>query len=286
MEPMHLGSPQNSPATSPNISYLNSNAPYLPSFLIGGEPQQTASTSPGRSKTPAGTTSSPAITPRSIYPNNDPRNLRQKLFNQSLSESFQTYTPQEKGGPPKHGLFDTLDKSRSSRTFTDDVNNANLSLTNDPCFIPVSQKRSEEQIYHASHHNLNTLWVTVFGFPPSSTSIVLAQFASCGTIIDKKHPTQGNWMHVKFSSLHEVAKALAINGKVISNCIMIGVRPHHNTEDKENLENSGYTSPIRARSLRLSYANPQINTPVIPPHNVPQKSTGLVTKAMEYVFGW
>lgn len=81
---------------------------------------------------------------------------------------------------------------------------------------------------------------------------------------------------------------------------MVGVIPKHKPsnpkiihfEDKENntvcndaTSTSVITSPNRARSLTQPYTLPR-NTEVLSPQNVPQRSTGLVTKAMEYVFGW
>ncbi|KRT82545.1 hypothetical protein AMK59_3466, partial [Oryctes borbonicus] len=297
MEPMALGSPPSSP-TSPGVT-----PNFLPSFLMGDSQPTTPNTniSPGRSKTNAKVSFS---TPT------DARNLRQLLFNQSLNDSHplqSTYNLQaERSGPPKQGLFDSIENKNVKPL----VNSTMQSPIEDPglSFNESFSRIGNESIrYHQAVSNLNnsinqsivasnpqvtrsergdTFWVTVFGFPPTSTSLVLAQLMNCGCIVEKKFPTQGNWVHLKYSSVHEASKALALNGKLISGNIMVGVVPYYNKqENKENLDNFGLASPLRARNLRHSVLPPQSSNTVIP-QNVPQKSTGIVSKAMEYVFGW
>lgn len=296
MEPMNLGSPPSSPA-SPNPN-------YLPAFLMGDSQPASPSPaiSPGRNKTPL-------LKHQSGY-SNTPTNLRQKLFNQSVNDfGAQTgMTPYsspvvEKGGPPKQGLFDTMDSKPKSPILNSTMQNFN----EPPMFSPNDSisRIGNDSINCSNNFNdsrlmfqnnptfksdrVDTLWVTIFGFTPSTSSIVLAQLANCGNIVEKKYPTQGNWVHIKFSSPHEVVKALLLNGKLISNYIMVGVMPYYNKleNNKENHDNTTmYSSPIRARSLRTSFVVPQNSSTVLSPQNVPQKSTGIVTKAMEYVFGW
>ncbi|XP_022905535.1 nucleoporin NUP35 [Onthophagus taurus] len=299
MEPMALGSP-----SSPTTPGINPN--FLPSFLMGETQTLNSSNipTPGASRTPnVKYTSTP-----------DSRNLRQKLFNQSLNESYQNNMNQgnfqsppynnvqpERTGPPKQGLFDTIDKS------TPPVLSSTVQFTPGQGSFPtesfsiIGNESINYNIISPGHDSMNKfnytsiqhkqqhegMWVTVFGFPPSATSLVLAQLANYGSIVDKKFPTQGNWIHLKYSSPLEANKALALHGKLISNSIMIGVVPFVNknkSENKENMEND-VSTPVRARSLRQSYITPQPSSPVVP-QNVPQKSTGLVGKAMEYVFGW
>lgn len=297
MEPMALGSPPSSP-TSPGVV-----PNFLPSFLMGDSQPSTPNmnVSPGRSKSNLRVSFS--STPV------DARNMRQKLFNQSLNDSHlvqPSYNLQaERSGPPKQSLFDTIENKKVQPV----INSTIQSPSEDPALgfnDSYSRIGNESVRYHQAVNNLNnslnqpyvtnisqvsrngmdTLWVTVFGFPPSSTSLVLAQLMNCGCIVEKKFPTQGNWVHLKYSSVHEASKALALNGKLVSGNIMVGVVPYYNKEEnKENLDNSGITSPIRARSLRHSIVPTQSSNTVIP-QNVPQKSTGIVSKAMEYVFGW
>lgn len=68
-------------------------------------------------------------------------------------------------------------------------------------------------------------WVTVFGYPLSAASFILAQLSHCGNIIATRTPTKGNWMHIKYSSKLEARRALANNGKVFAGTVMIGVIP-------------------------------------------------------------
>lgn len=295
MEPMALGSPPSSPV-SPGVV-----PNFLPSFLMGESQPSTPNPniSPGRNKSNLKVSFSSTPT--------EPRNLRQKLFDQSLNDPRLIQPPYnlqtERCGPPKQSLFDTIEnKSVLPMNSTMQSPTDQLTLGMNESFSRIG---NESMRYHQAVSNLHdsinrsaciptspqmcrgdTLWVTVFGFPPSSTSLVLAQLMNCGCIAEKKFPTQGNWMHIKYNSVHEVAKALTMNGKLISGNIMVGVVPYYNKqENKENIDSSGLVSPIRARNLRHSVVSPQDSNTVIP-QNVPQKSTGIVTKAMEYVFGW
>lgn len=293
MEPMTLGSAPSSPA-SPGI-----NPNFLPGFLIGGENPPVSpnpSSSPGRNRTPGNFGKAGMNT-------TEPRSLRQKLFNQSLNESPGPLSPftavSEKPGPPKMGLFDTIEQKKKPSSpilsstlahFNESVGfNESISRINNEDSLNYSRNAPNMNEHFSrgsmSGNRVDSHWVTVFGFPPSALTLVLAQMANCGPIADKRIPPQGNWVHVKFNNLSEVSRALSLNGKLINNCVMIGVQPYYNKENKEN-ESMVYTSPMRARSLRHSFVSPQNSNTVIPPQTVPQKSTGIVTKAMEYVFGW
>lgn len=282
MEPMTLGSAPSSPS-SPGI-----NPNFLPGFLIGDIPPTTPnpSISPGRNRTPGSFKSGSNL--------NEPRSLRQKLFNQSIAESPTTSLPfvpvNEKTGPPKTGLFDTIDAAKKT---TSPILSSTVANFNEPSALfneSISRIHPEESINISRNFNssriekIDSHWVTVFGFPPSVLNLVLSQLSNCGVIVDKRIPPQGNWIHVKFNNFNEVARALAFNGKCINNNIMIGIQLHYNKENKEN--NSILTSPIRARSLRHSFVSPHASNTVLTSPNVPQKSTGIVSKAMEYVFGW
>ncbi|KAF5294083.1 hypothetical protein FQA39_LY13557 [Lamprigera yunnana] len=270
MEPMALGSAPSSPTTHPN---------YLPAFLMGD--QKLISPNPPLS---------PEIRKSFNATSVDRSNLRQKLFSPGITESDRTplqssYDQDDiRPGPPKQSLFDTIDIKRgidvSTFTTPKNVSSPNVQRT-----LNESVVMDESVNLNASTRELNrNLWVTVFGFPSSATSVILARLSNCGAIVDKQFPTQGNWVHLKFNSPTEASKALSLNGKLILSNIMIGVSPYFNKNDKENTDTSLYKTPIRARSLRESFVSPQTSNTVILSENVPQKSTGLVTKAMEYVF--
>ncbi|XP_043288999.1 nucleoporin Nup35 [Venturia canescens] len=163
-------------------------------------------------------------------------------------------------------------------------------------------------------------WVTVFGFPPNTINTVLSHISNRVRIVDK-HPAphpQSNWIHLKCATEQEAQRALTCNGNIVSGPIMIGVTPCMDegvilTPDKENrgkfngsmrivaspgksndptsLLKSGHNlrSPIKiqnARPLATGYNQHLSPQAVRSPESVPQRSTGLVSKAMEYVFGW
>ncbi|CAH0557460.1 unnamed protein product [Brassicogethes aeneus] len=290
MEPMTLGSAPSSPA-SPGI-----NPNFLPGFLMGDTQPSTPnpSTSPGRNRNSGNFKMGMAVT--------EPRSLRQKLFNQSLTESPASMSPfsavSEKAGPPKQGLFDTLEQNRKPTSpimsstavhYADSpIFNESVSRINEESFNYSRNMSNMDRTVNTSRvEKIDSNWITVFGFPPSALTLVLSQFSNCGPIADKKIPSQGNWIHIKYNNLNEVSRALSLNGRFLNNNIMIGVQLHNFRENKENNDcSTGYTSPIRARSLRHSFISPHHSNTVIAPQTVPQKSTGLVTKAMEYVFGW
>jgi nuclear pore complex protein Nup53 len=148
--------------------------------------------------------------------------------------------------------------------------------------------------------------VTVFGFPPSASSYVLEQFSQYGTILRHSVSADGNWMHLLFQSRLQAKKALSKNGKVYGNGIMIGVQP---CIDKAVMEGyvpgagDGATAralggvggalsgplgrPATIRPLTAAYqasSGPNQVAPANP--NTPQKSTGFISKAFEYMFGW
>uniref|UniRef100_A0A0D6R8F2 Nuclear pore complex protein NUP35 n=1 Tax=Araucaria cunninghamii TaxID=56994 RepID=A0A0D6R8F2_ARACU len=69
-------------------------------------------------------------------------------------------------------------------------------------------------------------WVTVYGFTPQNTNLVLRVFEKCGTIL--KHapgPEGANWMHILYQNPYDVQKALQKNGMQISGALMVGVKP-------------------------------------------------------------
>lgn len=292
MEPMTLGSAPSSPA-SPGV-----NPNFLPGFLMGGDVQPSTpnpSTSPGRNRN-SGNFGKPRLA--------EGTTLRQKLFNQSLGESPAPISPfspvPEKPGPPKMGLFDTLEQKKKptspllsstlaqineSVAFNESISRINEDSLNHTRNVQFNETINRANSFNMSSNRIDSHWVTVFGFPPSALTLVLSQLANCGPIAEKRIPPQGNWLHVKFNNLSEVARALSLNGKLITHNIMIGVSLYYDKDNKEN-DSTVFTSPIRARSLRHSFVSPQSPNSVIPPQALPQKSTGLVTKAMEYVFGW
>lgn len=84
-------------------------------------------------------------------------------------------------------------------------------------------------------------WITVYGFSPAATPMILNHFAQCGTILEKVFPPQsGNWVHLRFASSLECEKALNYHERILANSLMIGVTycKDPTIVDKENLERS------------------------------------------------
>lgn len=99
-------------------------------------------------------------------------------------------------------------------------------------------------------------------------------------------------MHVRFASRIESDKALNYNLKVIASNVMVGVTRcvDENIVGKEYGTVAGSnTEPFKPKVRPLaqqSYNVAQHDTQVSPKSNVPQKSSGLVNKAMDLIFGW
>lgn len=144
---------------------------------------------------------------------------------------------------------------------------------------------------------LSDFWVTIFGFPPGAGSMVLQHFTVCGTIVDVVHaPQNGNWMYVRYSSRIESDKALNYNEKIIAGNVMVGVSrcTDRSVIDKENIGSvpnaeigDPPTSPSAIRPFsQQSYKLARKDNIISPQKDVPQKSSGLMDKAMDLIFGW
>ncbi|XP_011164836.1 nucleoporin NUP35 [Solenopsis invicta] len=318
MEPMTLGSPMHSPIQGPGSPGSSS---YLPSFLLGdtNTPSKINIMSPQDNPRHLNITNASLMSPVS-YGSPDYRSNRQKAVfgNTTTPTTPQISSKNHTGGPPTRGLFDTLEVPHVLTSPTSAAIPA-IPIT------PANQSRlmtsalSSPLMFPDSSINLNTSesqsllqWVTVFGFQPIDVNAVLSHISSRVRIMDK-HPApqlQSNWIHLKCASEQEAQKALMCNGSIVSGTIMIGVIPCTDEGvvlgcDKENrsklngsmrslsmgrISETPFTSPtMRRRKLRaLAAGYSQHFSPQTTqlPENVPQKSASLVSKAMEYMFGW
>lgn len=78
-------------------------------------------------------------------------------------------------------------------------------------------------------------WVTVFGFPNGSMSVVLAHFKTFGPVT-RYEEGRGNWVDVCFASKWAAQKALSKNGTMLpGTSIMVGVVPRQSTVDASSL---------------------------------------------------
>nr|XP_026490073.1 nucleoporin Nup35 [Vanessa tameamea]XP_026490074.1 nucleoporin Nup35 [Vanessa tameamea] len=295
MEPMTLGSPTHSPSGSPNVG-------YLPPFLLGEiNPPPLSSLSPRpNSLSPTKGRSLAFGTPASPTQTSTPD---QKMYRQNMSIHQQALYNQQQNlfaniptspnisysnkanGPPIEDLFDTIKSNEPS---------ANKSLFQENSFIGYGNNNSMMQNSYVNNISANNqsltnqwqdgcqeqdeYWITVFGFPPNAANTVLARFSNCGAILDKQYPTQGNWAHVRYATRAEKERAMALNGRQVLPGVMVGV-----VECREppriNVASPG-TFTERQTTARSLCPTP------IPSAPVPQRSTGLISKALDYVLGW
>ncbi|CAI9613810.1 unnamed protein product [Staurois parvus] len=305
-EPMTLGSP-----TSPKPG---AGAQFLPGFLMGDiptpvTPQPRPSMgvmelrspmigggSPPQPVVPSHKDKSGAPPVKSLYDDisspglgSTPLNSRKLVRSLLFLYVAQFYRPRT----PTSSVFSpaTINQSRKAT-----LSPAQL----DPFYTQGDALTSEDQ--------LDDTWVTVFGFPQASASYILLQFAQYGNIIKHVMSNTGNWMHVQYQSKLQARKALSKDGKIFGDCIMIGVKPCidksiMDSGEKTSLSsvNSVFTPPIKTlgtptqpvstprstmRPLAAAYKASTSDYQVVSDKQTPRKDEGLVSKAMEYVFGW
>ncbi|ESQ48301.1 hypothetical protein EUTSA_v10021095mg [Eutrema salsugineum] len=87
-------------------------------------------------------------------------------------------------------------------------------------------------------------WVTVYGFSPGDTNLVLREFEKCGMIL--KHipgPRNANWMHILYQNRSDAQKALNKAGMMINGVVIVGVKPVDPIQRQalnERLNNQGF----------------------------------------------
>ncbi|KAM8806761.1 nucleoporin NUP35 [Eudromia elegans] len=171
----------------------------------------------------------------------------------------------------------------------------------DPFYTQGDSLTSEDQ--------LDDTWVTVFGFPQASASYILLQFAQYGNILKHVMSNAGNWMHIRYQSKLQARKALSKDGRIFGESIMIGVKPCIDKSVMENFErnsatsmSSVFTPPTKSlgsplqpasttristmRPLATAYKASTSDYQVVSDRQTPRKDESIVSKAMEYVFGW
>lgn len=144
-------------------------------------------------------------------------------------------------------------------------------------------------------------WVTVYGFSPSDTNLVLREFEKCGVIL--KHvpgPREANWMHILYQNRFDAQKALSKNGMQINGVLIVGVKPLDPMQRQalsERVNNQGFMTLPPQPSTRSS----ELNTLKAPsrPYYLQNDSTNtrqsggaiasptksLVSKIMDLMFG-
>ncbi|XP_069464407.1 nucleoporin NUP35 isoform X3 [Ambystoma mexicanum] len=160
-----------------------------------------------------------------------------------------------------------------------------------------------------SDDQLDDTWVTIFGFPQASASYILLQFAQYGNILKHVMSNTGNWMHIQYQSKLQARKALSKDGRVFGESIMVGVKPCIDKAVMEGCERSSvsstssvFTPPVNTigtpsqpastprtttmRPLAAAYKASTNDYQVVSDRQTPRKDESMVSKAMEYMFGW
>nr|CAB3264511.1 nucleoporin NUP53-like [Phallusia mammillata] len=306
-EPMHLGSPLATNITTSPSNPSGHGHQFLPGFLMGNLSQVSSPAPLNQSLT--GSKHQPSTSP--LFGQKTMRrstSQRPDEHYRLLSTGSDAHIKEKGGAPPLATLMDDiamLEKHASQRErFGSDMK----------LFSPtrnVSPSRLNEQSRHSvlmtspSHEGMSSesfvspqaitsTWVTVFGFPPQQTSLILKQFSQFGTILSYHVAGNGgNWIHIHYETLLQAKKALSRNGKVLCDNMMLGVMACNsipNGEGQSLLEESSIsvtsphnmsqrTMPIRNLSASVYSSSPQVN------NSTPQKTNTMITKAMDFLFG-
>lgn len=145
-------------------------------------------------------------------------------------------------------------------------------------------------------------WVTVYGFPPGDTNLVLREFEKCGVIL--KHvpgPRDANWIHILYQNRADAQRALSKNGMQINGVLIVGVKPVDPIQRQslnERLNNQGFlTLPPLPSSSKSQEINALRGSPL---PNYPRNSSSsgrqsseaiaspaksVVSKIMDLMFG-
>ncbi|XP_015261578.1 PREDICTED: nucleoporin NUP53 isoform X3 [Gekko japonicus] len=306
-EPMTLGSP-----TSPKPS---AGAQFLPGFLMGDlptpvtpQPRSSAGIMEMRSPLLAGGSPPQPVVPthkdkggappvRSIYDEVASPGLGSTPLTSKRPAGFSvTQSPAAGSMPttPGTGVFSPASLAQPRKTT---MSPAQL----DPFYTQGDALTSED--------HLDDTWVTVFGFPQGSASYILLQFAQYGNILKHVMSNTGNWMHIHYQSKLQARKALSKDGRIFGESIMIGVKPCIDKSVMENIDRSyasspcsSFTPPMKTlgtpvqpssaqristmRPLATAYKASTSDYQVVSDRQTPRKDESIVSKAMEYMFGW
>ncbi|PAN32782.1 hypothetical protein PAHAL_5G512200 [Panicum hallii] len=122
-------------------------------------------------------------------------------------------------------------------------------------------------------------WVTVFGFSPGDTNLVLREFEKCGVVL--RHvpgPRDANWMHILYQSRHGAQKALAKHGQQLNSVLIIGVKPvdtwqrlYLNENTNENYQGSA-TVPFPSQPVAPSSFATRNSLAPLPGNSMPNGS--------------
>lgn len=124
--------------------------------------------------------------------------------------------------PPTQTLADRLRRPSETRVHGQDVD----------------KPTDEEEPSSAT--TLDT-WVTVYGFQPSEAAVVMRTFQTMGEVVDfgRYGPARSNWMHIRYRTRQGAQRALAQDGKQISEGLLVGVKPLNEEEAQRIVSERG-----------------------------------------------
>ncbi|KAK4269334.1 hypothetical protein QN277_022504 [Acacia crassicarpa] len=139
-------------------------------------------------------------------------------------------------------------------------------------------------------------WITVYGFSPEDTNLVIREFEKCGRIL--KHvpgPRDSNWIHILYQNRSDAQKALTKNGMQINGALIVGVKsldPLQRQALNERLANQGFM-PLPPPSARTTEGNKFGSPSYLQNGNTSARQTGaiaspaksVVSKIMDLMFG-
>eukprot|EP00088_Acartia_fossae_P002743 TRINITY_DN11129_c0_g1_i1.p1 TRINITY_DN11129_c0_g1~~TRINITY_DN11129_c0_g1_i1.p1 ORF type:complete len:324 (+),score=38.55 TRINITY_DN11129_c0_g1_i1:35-1006(+) len=323
MEPMHLGSPTQTlgspgwPASSPGAggaastpAQMGGAGGYLPGYLMGDPHHQMSPASPLLSRQLSSpnklnrSMSNMSATGQGISNVSTPMQQFSStrgpggLLKETLNNSGRLHRSEKPGGPPTTSLF-TPNSSMNAHN-----QSHHISRFDTTGGYEATPTKNQEIMNQGEDMDPLSVWITVFGFPPSAASYVLQQLSTCGTVLQHMLVPNANWMHIRFQTKLQARKAISKNGAVLGGSIMIGVAQC--TEDSvldqantsmstidTSLVGSGVTNlssnfgtPRTIRPLAQAYKDATTENKIVPATNTPNKNTGIVSKAMECMFGW
>ncbi|KAM6350659.1 LOW QUALITY PROTEIN: nucleoporin NUP35-like [Alca torda] len=273
-------------------------ARFLPEFLMGGLPDS-AGLSPSPPVVPTRKDRSGAPPVRSLYDKSYRPGLGPTPLGSRIPASFSTtQSPLVGSMPSAPGTASSMSRPAS----VGQPRKTTLSPAQpDPFCTEGDSQRPEDRC--------DGTWVTVFGFPRGSASYILLRFAQYGNILKHVVSKRGNWMHIRYQSKLQAQKALRKDGRILGECITIGVKPCIDETVMENFERSStssmssvFTPPTKSagravqpanyttristmRPLATAYKASTSDYQVFLDGETPRKGESIAS-TMEYVFGW
>ncbi|CAL9162395.1 unnamed protein product [Musa hybrid cultivar] len=160
---------------------------------------------------------------------------------------------------------------------------------------PLSREiaRPEPQGYGVQNGGLDAdEWVTVFGFSPDHTNLVLREFEKCGVIV--KHvpgPSDANWIHILYQNLYDAQKALKKNGMRLNSLLIVGVKPVdpvHRQLLKEKINRSnhgGFMVSLPSKSAALNRSATSNSSGILARSYQPKTNSNVTTGSFNRATG-